>query len=234
MTNPKATILIVEDDPAILNGLMDVLIFNGYAVEGLADGDLGLARGLGKIFDLVILDVMLPGTDGFTICREIRKKRPEQAIMMLTAKGAEDDIVTGFTSGADDYLSKPFSLRELMVRIEAILRRSGKLVGDVSMEINGIVFDGKNLRAVTDDIRVDLTRREMDIMAYLYQNRSRIVPKKELLTKVWHYRDADIETRTVDIHMLKLRKKIVALIGDTPLIETVRGEGYRLTHGSQP
>jgi len=228
MTNPKATILIVEDDPAILNGLMDVLIFNGYAVEGLADGDLGLARGLGKIFDLVILDVMLPGTDGFTICREIRKKRPEQAIMMLTAKGAEDDIVTGFTSGADDYLSKPFSLRELMVRIEAILRRSGKLVGDVSMEINGIVFDGKNLRAVTDDIRVDLTRREMDIMAYLYQNRSRIVPKKELLTKVWHYRDADIETRTVDIHMLKLRKKIVALIGDTPLIETVRGEGYRL------
>ena len=228
MTNPKATILIVEDDPAILNGLMDVLIFNGYAVEGLADGDLGLARGLGKIFDLVILDVMLPGTDGFTICREIRKKRPEQAIMMLTAKGAEDDIVTGFTSGADDYLSKPFSLRELMVRIEAILRRSGKLVGDVSMEINGIVFDGKNLRAVTDDIRVDLTRREMDIMAYLYQNRSRIVPKKELLTQVWHYKDADIETRTVDIHMLKLRKKITALIGDTPLIETVRGEGYRL------
>ena len=172
--------------------------------------------------------VLPPGTDGFTICREIRKKRPEQAIMMLTAKGAEDDIVTGFTSGADDYLSKPFSLRELMVRIEAILRRSGKLVGDVSMEINGIVFDGKNLRAVTDDIRVDLTRREMDIMAYLYQNRSRIVPKKELLTQVWHYKDADIETRTVDIHMLKLRKKITALIGDTPLIETVRGEGYRL------
>ena len=228
MHKPKATILIVEDDPAILNGLMDVLIFNGYAVEGIADGNQGLARGLGKVFDLIVLDVMLPGTDGFTICQEIRKKRPEQAIMMLTAKGAEDDIVTGFKSGADDYLSKPFSLRELMVRIEAILRRSGKLVGDVSLEINSIVFDGKNLRAMKGDTLVDLTRREMDIVAYLYQNSSRIVPKKELLTQVWHYKDADIETRTVDIHMLKLRKKIAALIGDTPLIQTVRGEGYRL------
>ena len=228
MTQPKATILIVEDDPAILNGLMDVLIFNGYAVEGLADGNQGLSRGVGKVFDLIILDVMLPGTDGFTICREIRKNRPEQAIMMLTAKGAEDDIVTGFKSGADDYLSKPFSLRELMVRIEAILRRSGKLAGDISVEINSIAFDGNNLRAVKGERRVDLTRREMDIVAYLYQNKNRIVSKKELLTQVWHYKDATIETRTVDIHMLKLRKKIAALIGDTPVIETVRGEGYRL------
>ena len=231
MTKPKATILIVEDDPAILNGLMDVLIFNGYAVEGLADGNLGLSRGLGQVFDLIILDVMLPGTDGFTICREIREKRPEQAIMMLTAKGAEDDIVTGFKSGADDYLSKPFSLRELMVRIEAILRRSGKLSNDTSVQINGIEFDGNNLRAVKGDKRVDLTRREMEIIAYLFQHSSRIVSKKELLTQVWHYKDATIETRTVDIHMLKLRKKITSLIGDTPLIETVRGEGYRLaTH----
>ena len=148
--------------------------------------------------------------------------------MMLTAKGAEDDIVNGFTSGADDYLSKPFSLRELMVRIEALLRRSGILTDDNSIEISGIAFDGKNLRAVKDGKKVDLTRREMDIVAYLYQNKNRIVSKKELLTRVWHYKDASIETRTVDIHMLKLRKKIAALIGETPLIETVRGEGYRL------
>ena len=228
MKDPKATILIVEDDPAILNGLTDVLVFNGYKVEGIADGDQGLARGVGTVYDLILLDVMLPGTDGFTICREIRRKRPEQAIMMLTAKGAEDDIVTGFKSGADDYLAKPFSLRELMVRIEAILRRSGKMAGDHSMEITGIQFDGKNLWAVKGTTRVDLTRREMDIMAYLFQNSSRIVSKKELLTQVWHYKDADIETRTVDIHILKLRKKIAALIGETPLIETVRGEGYRL------
>ena len=228
MSKPKATILIVEDDPAILNGLMDVLIFNGYAVEGIADGNQGLARGLEKGFDLIILDVMLPGTDGFTICREIREKRSEQAIMMLTAKGAEDDIVTGFKSGADDYLSKPFSLRELMVRIEAILRRTGKLASDVAVEINGIKFDPNNLRAVKDEQWVDLTRREMDIIAYLYLNKNRIVSKQELLTHVWLYKDATIETRTVDIHMLKLRKKITILIGDTPLIETVRGEGYRI------
>ena len=228
MSKPKATILIVEDDPAILNGLMDVLIFNGYTVEGIANGNQGLARGIEKGFDLIILDVMLPGTDGFTICREIREKRSQQAIMMLTAKGAEDDIVTGFKSGADDYLSKPFSLRELMVRIEAILRRTGKLASDVAVEINGIEFDPNNLRAVKDKKQVDLTRREMDIIAYLYQNKNRIVSKQELLTHVWLYKDATIETRTVDIHMLKLRKKITILIGDTPLIETVRGEGYRL------
>ena len=228
MKDTKATILIVEDDPAILNGLTDVLVFNGYAVEGTADGNQGLARGLGQVFDLIILDVMLPGTDGFTICREIRAKRPEQAIMMLTAKGAEDDIVTGFRSGADDYLSKPFSLRELMVRIEAILRRSGKLAGDISVEIGGIEFDGSNLRAAKAGKRVDLTRREMDIVAYLHQNKNRIVSKQELLKQVWHYKDATIETRTVDIHMLKLRKKIAQLTGETPFIQTVRGEGYRL------
>jgi DNA-binding response OmpR family regulator len=228
MKDTKASILIVEDDPAILNGLMDVLIFNGYAVEGIADGSQGLSKGLQNVFDLIILDVMLPGRDGFAICRKIRENRPEQAIMMLTAKGAEDDIVMGFKSGADDYLSKPFSLRELMVRIEAILRRAGKLAGDTPMTIHGIAFDGNHLRAVKDEKRVDLTRREMDIMAYLYQHKHRIVSKQELLTQVWLYKDATIETRTVDIHMLKLRKKISALIGDTPVIETVRGEGYRL------
>ncbi|MBW2614114.1 MAG: response regulator transcription factor [Deltaproteobacteria bacterium] len=231
MNKPKATILIVEDDPAILNGLMDVLIFNGYAAEGIADGSQGLARGRDKVFDLILLDVMLPGVDGFSICRQIREKRPEQAIMMLTAKGAEDDVVAGFKSGADDYLSKPFSLRELMVRIEAVLRRTGKLVGEAPVKICGIIFDPQNLQATKDGTCLDLTRREMDIIAYLHQNRRRIVSKKELLTRIWHYKDADIETRTVDIHMLKLRKKIVALTGNAPLIQTIRGEGYRLEPG---
>lgn len=232
MQNSKASILVVEDDPAILNGLMDVLIFNGFAVEGVADGEEGLARALGNRYDLVLLDVMLPGIDGFSICRQVREKRPEQAIMMLTAKGAEDDVVTGFTAGADDYLSKPFSLRELMVRIEAILRRSGKLVGEEDVVFGGVTFDGRNLQAFTGNARQDLTRREMDIVAYLYHNRTRIVSKQELLSRVWHYRDASIETRTVDIHMLKLRRKISALTGGPQLIETVRGEGYRLESGT--
>ncbi|MGD9416710.1 MAG: response regulator transcription factor, partial [Desulfobacterales bacterium] len=138
------------------------------------------------------------------------------------------DIVTGFNAGADDYISKPFSLREVMVRIEAVLRRTGKDPGDVEFKFHDIFFDGKNLVAQAENQSIELTRKEMDIMAYLHRHRDRIVSKKELLTEVWHYADADIETRTVDIHMLKLRKKISQLMGDAPLITTIRGEGYRL------
>ncbi|MCK5784889.1 MAG: response regulator transcription factor, partial [Desulfobacterales bacterium] len=171
---------------------------------------------------------MLPTMDGFTICRQIRKKKPDQPIIMLTAKGAEADIVTGFKSGADDYISKPFFLRELMVRIEAVLRRSGKNLGNDQITIKDIFFDGSNLHAVYGETKVELTRREMDIIVYLHHHNSRIVSKKELLLKVWNYSDADIETRTVDIHIQKLRKKITSLIGETPFLLTIRGEGYRL------
>lgn len=227
MKKPKARILVVEDDPAILNGLLDVLVFNGYGTDGVVDGGEGLKAALDKAYDLILLDVMLPTMDGFTICREIRTKKPNQAIVMITAKGAEDDVITGFKAGADDYIPKPFSLRELMVRIEAVLRRSGKPVGDEHIEASGIQFDGQNLHAVRGEHSQELTRREMDIIVYLHRNQQRIVSKKELLTEVWHYADADIETRTVDIHMLKLRKKIAALNPEITLIRTIRGEGYR-------
>ncbi|MFC1880506.1 response regulator transcription factor [Thermodesulfobacteriota bacterium] len=225
---PKARILVVEDDTALLRGLLDVLVFNGYDARGVEDGSQGLSQGLEEQFDLIILDVMLPTLDGFSICEEIRKKKPGQGIVIITAKGAEDDIITGFKAGADDYITKPFSLREVMVRVEAVLRRTGKNLGDEEVDYRGIFFDGKNLKARAGNQAVELTRREMDIIIYLYRNQDRIVSKKELLIDVWHYADADIETRTVDIHMLKLRKKITVLIGDIPLIETVRGEGYRL------
>jgi two-component system response regulator RegX3 len=228
MPPAKARILVVEDDPAILNGLLDVLVFNGYDVEGAADGRDGLQKAVGEAFDLVILDVMLPSLDGFSICRRIRERKPAQGILMLTAKGAEDDVVTGFQAGADDYVSKPFSLRELLVRVEALLRRAGKLTGQADIRHQGIHFKGKTLEAASGETITALTRREMDIIAYLHHHQDRIVSKKELLTDVWHYADADIETRTVDIHMLKLRKKIAQLIGDRPFIQTVRGEGYRL------
>jgi DNA-binding response OmpR family regulator len=228
MKQPKASILVIEDDPAILNGLQDVLVFNGYSADGEADGGRGLTAALAHDYDLILLDVMLPTLDGFSICRQIRERKPGQAIVMITAKGSEDDIVTGFKAGADDYVAKPFSLRELMVRVEAVLRRAGKPPGDERVELNGIVFDGLNLQAERDGRIQELTRREMDIVAYLYRHRHRIVSKKELLSDVWHYTDADIETRTVDIHMLKLRKKIAALNPDTVCIQTIRGEGYRL------
>lgn len=232
MKHSKAHILVVEDDPAILSGLQDVLVFNGYSTVGIADGGQGLAAALDQNFDLILLDVMLPTLDGFSICKQVRAQKPAQAIVMITAKGSEDDVVTGFKAGADDYVAKPFSLRELMVRVEAVLRRAGKPSGDERVEYRGIVFDGRNLRASLGGQSQELTRREMDIIVYLLRNRDRIVSKKELLTEVWHYADADIETRTVDIHLLKLRKKVAALSPNTPFIQTVRGEGYRLEHES--
>ena len=228
MRKARSRILVVEDDAALLRGLLDVLVFNGYDVKGLEDGGEGLKAGLDGEFDLILLDVMLPTIDGYTICREIHKKKPEQGIIIITAKGAEDDIVAGFKAGADDYISKPFSLREVMVRIEAVLRRTGKNLGDEEVHYGGIFFDGKNLKAQVKDHSVELTRREMDIIIYLHRHRDRIVSKKDLLTEVWHYADPSIETRTVDIHILKLRKKIASLIEDTPFITTIRSEGYRL------
>ena len=227
MKQPKARILIVEDDPAILNGLQDVLVFNGFAATGISDGMEGLSAILDESYDLVLLDVMLPGLDGFSICREVREKKPGQSIIMITAKGAEDDIVTGFRAGADDYVPKPFSLRELMVRVEAVLRRSGKHLGDERIARGDLVFDGLNLQATLNGQVQELTRREMDIIVYLHRHQDRIVSKKELLTEVWHYADADIETRTVDIHLVKLRKKLTILDKDLEVIRTVRGEGYR-------
>ncbi|MBI5593856.1 MAG: response regulator transcription factor [Deltaproteobacteria bacterium] len=231
MKQPKARILVVEDDPSILNGLLDVLVFNGYAAEGAADGGLGLVAALEKSHDLLLLDVMLPTLDGFSICRQVRKQKPNQAIVMITAKGSEDDVIAGFKAGADDYVSKPFSLRELMVRVEAVLRRSGKQVDGESITLFGILFDGLNLRATCGEAVLEITRREMDIIVYLFRNQQRIVSKKELLTEVWHYADAGIETRTVDIHMQKLRKKLLSLNPESTLIQTIRGEGYRLEPG---
>ncbi len=231
MNIPKSRILVVEDDAALLHGLMDVLVFNGYEVHGVPDGQAGLEAALAGPCDLVLLDLMLPGLDGLSVCREIRRRKPNQAVVMITARGAEDDIVAGFKAGADDYIPKPFSLRELMVRVEAVLRRAGKNTGEQQLDLGGIRFDGLHLVAECRGRSVEITRREMDIVAYLHRNSDRIVGKKELLTEVWQYADAGIETRTVEIHMLKLRKKIASLAGDGPFIATVRGEGYRLDVG---
>ncbi len=225
----KASILVVEDDRAILHGLLDVLVFNGYEVMGIEDGAEGLRMALSQNFDVLILDLMLPSLDGLSICRRIREKKPGQGIIMLTAKGAEDDIVKGFKAGADDYVGKPFSLRELMVRLEAVLRRAGKSVGDEEIRLGGILFSGKTLNASRSDRTIELTRREMDILLYLHRKQDRIVSKKELLAEVWNYPDPEIETRTVDIHIQKLRKKLTELCPEQSLIQTIRGEGYRIS-----
>jgi DNA-binding response OmpR family regulator len=224
----KTDILVIEDDPALLRGLMDVLVFNGYGVRGVADGRDGLQAALERPADLVLLDLMLPGLDGLAVCRALRARRPNQPVIMITARGSEDDIVAGFKAGADDYIPKPFSLRELMVRVEAVLRRAGKNPAGGSVQLGGVRFDAQQLTAEARGRTVEITRREMDLVAYFYRHAGRIVTRGELLTEVWHYADAAIETRTVDIHMLKLRRKIAELTGEERLIATVRGEGYRL------
>ena len=228
MSAAKNRILVVEDDSAILDGLLDILVFKGYDVQGERDGRQGLQLGLSEQFDLVILDVMLPSLDGFSICKALRKNKPHQGILMLTAKGAEEDIVAGFKAGADDYLCKPFSIRELVLRVEAILRRLGKVRASIRITWCGVEFNGDTLTGSHQGNKVALTRRELDIIVYLYHHGHRIVSKKELLMEVWHYADADIETRTVDIHIMKLRKKIATLTQGQGRITTVRGEGYRL------
>lgn len=228
MSPDKPTILVVEDDPPILAGLLDLLVFHGCRPTGLADGQAGLCAAQASRFDLLILDVMLPGADGFAICRAARQCWPGAGILMLTARGAEADVVRGFEAGADDYVCKPFSVRELMLRVQALLRRLGRDAAPAALRIGPLRLDGANLTARCGERQVALTRRELDLLALLGRRPERIVSRRELLREVWHYADAEIETRTVEIHIQKLRRKLAQLTGGTGMIETVRGEGWRL------
>jgi two-component system response regulator RegX3 len=228
----KARLLVVEDEAAIRSGLVDVFVYHGYEVETAEHGDDGLRRALGGNFDLILLDVMLPGIDGFEICNRIRQRDRRQPVIMLTAKSSDEDIVQGLTLGADDYVAKPFSVTQLVLRVQAVLRRAG--VGEAAVrEIrlnNDLVIDTENLSA-GDTV---FTRREMDLLQYLCQQAGRPVAREELLTRVWGYANhMEIETRTVDIHIAKLRRKIENDPANPEAIVTVRGAGYRLMLSEQ-
>ena len=226
----KEAILVVEDEEAIRSGLCDVLTYHGYVPTGVEDGEEGLRRALDGGYALVVLDIMLPGLDGFAVCRAVRAHRPQQAILLLTARGAEDDVVHGFRCGADDYVTKPFSVAELAARIEALLRRTGgaaRTTGGI-FEFGGWRIDATRFTASRETETVPLSRREVDMLALFSRERGRIVSRRTLLVEVWGMAHVDrIETRTVDMHIAKLRKKIAADGRGT--IETVRGEGYRFT-----
>ena len=227
----KPKLLIIEDEEPILQGLIDVFIFHGYDVDSAMDGREGLQKALTANYALILLDVMLPSIDGFTICNRIRQVDPEQPIIMLTAKSAEEDIINGLSLGADDYIAKPFSLRELLLRVEAVLKRSRKLLQANSIiEVGeGIRIDTANLSELDSPSPLLFTRREVEILQYLQNHAERPVSREELLETVWGYRKADsIETRTVDIHIAKLRRKIEPEPKQPKFLVTVRGEGYRL------
>jgi two-component system response regulator RegX3 len=231
MQTAKPRILVVEDEAAIRDGLTDLLVYHGFDVDAVGDGRDGLQKALSGQHDLLLLDVMLPGRDGFAICDEVRKVDRDVAIIMLTAKTSDEDIVNGLALGADDYIAKPFSIAQLVLRVKAVLRRSRalaaaaaqiKLAGDVEIDV-------QNLSGRRGKESLTFTRREMEILEYLQRNTQRPVSRDELLTRVWGYdRSAEIETRTVDIHVAKLRRKIELDAKEPRSLITVRGAGYRL------
>lgn len=223
----KLPILVVEDERAIRAGLCDVLAFRGYQPTGVDNGTDGLREALSGRYALILLDVMLPGVDGFTICQEVRARRPGQPILMLTARGAESDVLDGFRAGCDDYVSKPFSLAQLLARVESLLRRSNS-APPVLLKLGRVTVDGDALRARAGEQAVDLSRRDVEVLAFLAQAGERAVSREELLRQVWGYQRVDaVETRAIDMAIVKLRKKL-AQVGAEALIETVRGAGYRL------
>jgi len=233
----KPRLLIIEDEPAILTGLLDLFVYHGYDVDAAQDGRLGLEKALLGNYDLIILDIMLPILDGFAVCDAIRHHSREQPLIILTAKTTDEDIITGLTLGADDYVAKPFSVRELVLRVEAVLRRSARRRYEEAQLCLGahLQIDTRNLvgtqRGSAEPIL--FTRREVDILQYLTQHHERPVSREELLVEVWGYANASrFETRTVDIHMAKLRRKIEPNPKAPTVLITVRGEGYRLLAGA--
>jgi DNA-binding response OmpR family regulator len=229
--NRKLRILVVEDEAAIRTGLVDVLVFHGYEVDCAEDGSSGLEKALHGSFDLILLDVMLPGVDGFQICNQVRAADRDQPIIMLTARTSDQDIIQGLSLGADDYVAKPFSVAQLVLRVQAVLRRArGTLALDNHIRLGDeLELDVANLCGRRGGQLLAFTRREMEILQYLHHNADRPVSRDELLHRVWGYaRDADLATRTVDIHIAKLRRKIEPDPSAPRYLTTVRGAGYRL------
>jgi len=227
---PRTRILIVEDEGAIRAGLEDVFVYHGYEVDTAAEGHEGLRKALSGRFDLVLLDVMLPGINGFEICDRIRATDREQPIILLTAKTGDEDVIHGLRLGADDYVGKPFSVALLVARVEAVLRRARIGLADALIRLgDDLEVDVPNLAGRRGAETIAFTRREMEMLQYLGVNRDRAVSREELLHKVWGYaRGLGIETRTVDIHIAKLRRKIEPDPAQPRYLVTVRGAGYRL------
>ena len=226
LTRLAMRILIVEDETPLREGLTDLLSAAGHETVAAADGPGGLELATREPFDLLVLDLMLPGMDGLDVCRHVRRVRPDLPILMLTARGSEDDKVAGFEAGADDYVAKPFGVRELLARVEAFARRARQAPAPAELiEAGGCRFDLGRHEASRDGRSVQLTPREVGILRWLYRHRNRAVPRSELLEEVWGV-NADMQTRTVDMTVAKLRQKIERDPGDPEIVVTVTGVGY--------
>lgn len=226
----KAKILVVEDEEKIARLLELELEFEGYEVTKAEDGIEALEKYRTQPWDLILLDVMLPGIDGIEVLRRIRKNDPVTPVIMLTAKSSVDDKVTGLDLGANDYVTKPFSIEELLARIRACLRMQTLTVereeDDGWEEFGGLRINEKLREVVRDGNEVELTPREFDLLLFLFKNRRQVLNREQILDAVWGY-DYFGDTKVVDVYIRYLRKKIDQP-SDTPLIHTVRGVGYVL------
>ena len=223
------SILIIEDEENLALGVRDALQHAGFEADVVHDGKEGLERVRKGRFDLIVLDLMLPGMNGLDLLRALRKERTDVRVLILTALAEEDDLLRGFDAGADDYMAKPFSPRELVARVEAQFRRADiENAPPARLELpSGIEVDLARLEVYRDGKVIPLTPREGDILAYMVRNRDRVVTRDDLLLDVWHYRSPNVETRTVDIHIVGLRRKVEPDPAKPTLIQTVRGKGYR-------
>jgi two-component system alkaline phosphatase synthesis response regulator PhoP len=221
-------ILLVEDEPSLVLTLTDRLASEGYRVETAASGDEALARALAGSFDLILLDVMLPGRDGFEVCRELRARDVQVPILMLTARSQVVDRVVGLKLGADDYVTKPFEMVELLARIEALFRRARAAAAAPAgtYGFGGVRVDFRRAEVFRDGAPLSLSALEFKLLAYFIQNRGALVSRDELLDKVWGY-DAMPTTRTVDVHVASLRQKLERNPSRPEFILTVHRRGYR-------
>ncbi len=225
MEKVMAKILVVEDEPNMVAGLRDNFEFEGYEVITAEDGVAGLQRALRESPDLVILDVMMPRMSGLDVCRRLKAERPAVPIIMLTARGQEMDKVVGLELGADDYVTKPFSIRELLARVKAVLRRANTQNQQV-YKFGEIELDVKGCQVSRGGMPVDFSSKEFDLLKYFLEHRGETLSRDRLLEEVWGY-DRFPTTRTVDTHIVRLRQKIEAKPDEPRFILTVHGTGYR-------
>jgi len=225
---PKQKILVIEDDTAIRQGIVDALQFHGYQTFEAGDGNLGLDKAIKVACDLILLDLVLPGRDGLEILKEVRAVRPTLPVIILTARGDEDDRVKGLRLGADDYVVKPFSVKELLARVEAVMRRSPERPSDISCaEIPGGLVDLARCEVRFDDgERSELSEREMQLLRYLICNPGRAISRDEILSRVWRINPRGLPTRTIDMHIARLREKLRDDSAEPKILLTVRGKGY--------
>ena len=226
MSDEAIRVLLVEDEETILDGLDALFSSQGFVTTCAADGASALETLGVSTFDLVILDLMLPKLDGLSVLRRVRAQGDDTPVLILTAKGREDDVVEGLEAGADDYVTKPFGVRELVARARGLLRRPRPSPERPQrFRVGGALVD-LDAQVVDDRESVRLTAREASLIGYLVERRHRPVTREELLVDVWGYRDGTVRTRTVDVHVQQLRAKLRPAGGES-WIETVRGRGYR-------